>query len=100
MKQQERILLIAMAVGLSAMLVLRDALGFGLSKYIYFIYAVFFMVIAKYDTMVYMICFMLPLVCGLPGTYIMPVALVLLILKKNKLNGWQVVMVLFVMVAD
>ena len=30
----------------------------------------------------------------------MPVALVLLILKKNKLNGWQVVMVLFVMVAE
>ena len=56
--------------------------------------------IAQYKVMVYMLCFTLPLVCGLPGTYIMPCALILLILKKGNINFWQIGMILFVAIME
>ncbi len=96
MKQQERILLAVMAIGLSLLLIIRDVFGIELSKYIYLAYVVFFLFIAKYETMVYMVFFTLPLVCGLPATYIMLCALALLMIKKKKVNRWQLGMLLFV----
>lgn len=87
MAKKGRNLLILMAVGLSVLLVLRDILDFSISKYIFLAYSVAFMAVACYEVTVYMLCFMLPLVCGLPGTYIMPCALVLLVFKKGKVNA-------------
>lgn len=100
MKQQERILLTILTVGLSLLLIIRDVFGVELSKFIYFAYTVVLFAIAKYRTMVYMLCFILPLVCGLPGTYIMPCALVLLFVKKMQVNAWQLLMLLFVTVME
>ena len=85
-----------MAIGLSLLLIVRDVFGIELSKYIYLAYVVFFLFIAKYETMVYMVCFTLPLVCGLPATYIMLCALALLMIKKKRVNRWQLGMLLFV----
>ena len=96
MKQQERILLAVMAIGLSLLLIIRDVFGIELSKYIYLVYVVFFLFIARYDTMIYMVSFLLPLVCGLPATYIMLCALALLMIKKKRVNRWQLGMLLFV----
>lgn len=100
MKQQDRIQLTIMAIGLSVLLIVRDVLGIELSKYIYLAYVVTFLAVAQYKTMVYMVCFILPLVCGLPGTYIMPCALALLIFKKKHVNIWQIGMLLFVTCAE
>ena len=80
-----------MLAGLSLMLILRDVSGMSINKFIYFGFTVALMASASYQTMVYMICFMLPLFCGLPGTYIMPCALVLLIMKKGKVKAIQFV---------
>lgn len=100
MIRKERILLAVMAVGLSLLLILRDVFGVEISKFIYLGYTVAFLAIAQYRTMVYMICFILPLVCGLPGTYIMPCALALLFIKRGHANLWQIGMLLFVAVME
>lgn len=100
MKQQERLLLIGLAIGVSLMLIMRDVFGVSVSKYMYLVYVIALMAVAKYETMIYMVCFILPLVCGLPGTYMMPCVLLMLFIKKNKLRAWQVVMVLFVVIAE
>ncbi|MBQ3252734.1 MAG: O-antigen ligase family protein [Oscillospiraceae bacterium] len=86
MAKKDRNLLILMAVGLSMLLVLRDILDVSISKYLFLVYIVLFMAVAQYKVMVHMVCFILPLVCGLPGTYIMPCALGLLLFKKERVN--------------
>ncbi len=77
------------AVGLAILLVMRDLMGIGLSKFIYLIYIQACMALATYETVVYMTCFTLPLVCGLPGTYIMPSILILMMAKRKRVNFWQ-----------
>ena len=100
MTQKERRLLIVMTVGLTLLLILRDVMGIGISKFIYLGYTVVFMAIAQYQTLVCMICFMMPLVCGLPGTYIMPFALAFLIIKRGHVNAWQLGMIFFVAIME
>lgn len=89
-------LLIAFIVGLTLLLVVRDIMAVSISKYIFLAYVALFLAVAKYETMVNMLCFVFPLVCGLPGTYIMPIALVLLVIKRKKINLWQLGLIVFV----
>lgn len=83
------------AVGLSILLVMRDIMGMNISKFVYLVYIVAFMAVSPYETVVRMTCFILPLVCGLPGTYIMPCVLVLLMIKRKHINAWQIGMLAF-----
>ncbi len=90
MKRNERMKLIIYAVGLALMMIIRDVFDVGMSKYVCLAYVLTFFVLAQYQTLVYMVCYTIPLVCGLPGTYIMLGALVLLIIKCKKVNLWQI----------
>jgi len=94
MVKKNRNLLVFMTVGLGLMLILRDIYGVGLNKFLYFALVVGCMVVADYQTLVDMVCFILPLVCGLPGTYIMPCAVLLLIVKRGKLRLMSIVLVI------
>lgn len=75
-----------MVIGLSLMLVVRDIGGIQLNKYLYLVFVVGCMALANYHTLVSMVCFVLPLVCGLPATYIMPCVLILLVFKRGRLR--------------
>lgn len=88
------------AVGLAAMLILRDVAGIGISKYIYLVYILACMVMVSYEVTICMVCFILPLVCGLPSTYIMPCILVLLAFKRGRVNFWQLCLIVFVAVME
>ena len=83
-------------IGLTGMLVIRDIAGIQISKFIFLAFIVFFLAVANYETAIQMLCFIFPLVCGLPGTYIMPCALALLVVKKGRINSWQLGLILFV----
>lgn len=93
-------LLILMTAGLSLLLILRDIAGISMSKFYLFGYTVGCMAIVNYKTLVYMLCFIMPLLCGLPGTYIMPCALVLLILKKGTLDIRRFLMICAILVME
>lgn len=81
--------------GLAIMLILRDVAVVSISKYIYLAFSVLLMMYVGYETLIYMLCFMLPLVCGLPGTYIMPCALILLMIKRGNVSNRQISLILF-----
>lgn len=100
MKRNERTKLILFAVGLTLLLVARDIMGIGMSKYIYLAFCAVFFLVAEYQTLVYMICFVLPLLCGLPGTYIMTAALVMLVAKSRRINLWQITLIVAVAVME
>ena len=100
MTKKDKYLLYGMAAGLAVMLILRDINGISVSKYLYLAYVVGFMAIANYQTLVNIICFILPLVCGLPGTYIMPCALVLLTVKRGRIKATQLVPILLILLLE
>ena len=66
------------------LLVVRDIMFVSVSKYVFVALALAFFVLSKEATVIYMLCFVFPLVCGLPGNYIFPIALVVLIFKNAK----------------
>lgn len=96
MKRSEQTKLTLFAVGLALMLITRDIMGVSISKYVYLAFCMAFFLIAEYQTLVYMVCYVLPLVCGLPGTYIMFGAIVLLVAKCKKINLWQIGLVVII----
>lgn len=98
--KNDRYLLYALIAGLSLLLILRDVNNISINKFIYFGYAVALMTVANYQTLVQMICFILPLVCGLPGTYIMTCAYVLLLLKRGSFKLMQVIPVLIILLME
>ena len=97
---KDRYLLYALIAGLSILLILRDANNISINKFIYFGYAVALMAVANYQTLVHMICFILPLVCGLPGTYVMPCAFVLLMFKRGSVKLMQFVPVAIILLME
>lgn len=74
---------IGFAVLLSLLLVARDIAGIGINKYLFLALSAVFMFIADYAELSCMICFTVPLMGGLPGTYIRLLALLLLIGKRK-----------------
>lgn len=96
MTKKDKYLLYLLVAGLSILLILRDVNGISINKFIYFGFAVALMAAANYHTLINMICFILPLVCGLPGTYIMPCAFALLLVKKGSIKAMQVIPVLVI----
>lgn len=98
--KKDRYLLYALIAGLSILLILRDVNNISINKFIYFGYAVALMAVANYQTLVHMICFILPLVCGLPGTYIMPCAFMLLVVKRGRIKPIQLVPILLILLLE
>ena len=96
MIKNQKQLLLFMIVGLAGLLIIRDVVGVNISKYIFLAYVVGCMFMADYETMINMLCFIFPLICGLPSTYIMLCALALLIFKKGKINSWQMCLILLI----
>lgn len=80
--KKERKILFTFIIGLVCMLVARDIYGIMLNKFMFLGFCTAFFWLGKYETIIYMLCFMIPLFNGLPGTYILAVAIVFLIIKR------------------
>lgn len=90
----------AYVVLLSVMILLRDIAGISLSKYILVAFcAVFFFLSSKSD-MIYMLMFTFPLLCGLPGNYIMPIAMILYFVKTKSITQKQLFFCFFVVLME
>lgn len=99
-KPNDRILTLIYILGVSLMLILRDLQGVAISKFIIMAFSLAVLAMAQYETMVQMLSFTLPLVCGLPGTYLMLGALLLLIVKRKRINFWQLGSIAFIVIAE
>ena len=82
-ENRQKNLLIYFIVGLILLFVLRDIVGVAINKYFFLFYCTIFMMLGKHESIIYMLCFMMPLFNGLPGTYILLVALIVVIYKKR-----------------
>lgn len=93
-------LLFAFVIGLTLMLALRDIGGISFNKYLFFVYATVFMCIANFETLIYMLCFMFPLLWGLPGTYILLAAVILYYVKTLTFQKEAIIFCMFFVILE
>lgn len=94
---KEKIKLYVYMFSTTFLLILRDVFSLSINKLIFVAIALMLMLISKFETVVHMICFTFPLICGLPGNYILLVAIAILLLKSyNCLNCKQIILILSV----
>lgn len=99
-KQNDRYLILIYIFGISLILILRDLYHVNISKYIILAFALAVLAMGQYETVVKMLCFSFPLMCGLPGTYLLLGALLLLIFKRKRINLWQLGSLVFIILAE
>lgn len=80
----------------SLLLFTRDVGRIEINKYIFVGYITLFLLISNISSMCAMIAFIFPLLYGLPGNYIMPLALLLYLLKKRRLKVIQLGYLMFI----
>ena len=69
-RQGQQMLTACFCILLTLMLVARDIFSISISKYILLLIVALFIAIAPYESVIDMVAFMLPLLCGLPSNYI------------------------------
>lgn len=99
-KQPSKTTLVVFVTGLTALLCIRDILFISLSKWILVAFCSLFAVGAAYETLIYMLCFMFPLLCGIPSKYILLVFFILLLVKKRLADGRVIVFLLYWIVKE
>lgn len=68
---------------LSAIVILRDIAGVGINKYFIIAFCAIWYIISSHDELIGELFFTFPLLCGLPGNYIMPIAFITMLVKKH-----------------
>ena len=62
----------------------RDVLGVGVDKNVFIVLVTLFSLVMKYENLLSLILFTLPLMCGLPGNYFLPVWCLLIFIQQIK----------------
>ena len=99
-KQPNKTMLVVFIAGLTALLCIRHILFISLSKWILVAFCCLFAVGVPYETLIYMLCFMFPLFCGIPRKYILLMFLILLLAKKRKVDGRIIVFLFYWIVKE
>lgn len=97
-RQGQQMLTACFCILLTLMLVARDIFSISISKYILLLIVALFIAIAPYESVIDMVAFMLPLLCGLPSNYIFVLLLIKMALCKKIDRKITIVYIVFVMV--
>ena len=81
--------MITYVIIISLMLLARDIFNVPVNKFFFVAICIAFFFLANQLEIIYMVMFTFPLLCGLPGNYIMPIAFTLYLLKAKGLNAKQ-----------
>ena len=73
-------------LSISILILLRDVGGVGIPKTLFIGVCALSMTIANKENLIYRIVFIIPFLCGLPGTYIMLFALLMFLLKSRRIK--------------
>ena len=82
-KNIQNFILVFYLITLSLMLVIRDIVGVDINKFIFAVVCIGFSFLLKKENLICSFCFLLPLLNGLPGNYILPFILVLLVIRSG-----------------
>ena len=77
---------------LSIIIALRDIAGLEINKILIIAFCTGCFLTASYEELVEELFFTFPLLCGLPGNYIMPIALILMMVKKRKISKKPIIL--------
>lgn len=86
-------------LSIMVILCMRDILGFGVSGVMIVGIMSLFMILLPYTQLVYLLFFILPLTCGIPG-YVMLVSIVLLVLKSKHITAAQIIPALLIAISE
>lgn len=86
MRQKSNLRISLFITGLSVLLCIRDLMFVSYSKWILVAFGCIFAMLSPVEEIIYMICFMLPLACGIPGTYLFLVFWCVLAIKEQKIK--------------
>lgn len=86
-------------LSIMVILCMRDILGMGISGIMIVGIISMFMLILPYAQLVYLLFFILPLTCGIPG-YVMLVSIVLLVLKSKHITAAQIIPALLIAISE
>ncbi len=81
-----KFILFAYMIGLPILLAVRDIGGVNVNKFIYFAFIAVAFAVADYETELYLFCFTLPLLSGLPDKYVLLVIIACLLAKCGKIE--------------
>lgn len=73
-------------IGMTLLLVIRDLLSVSYSKWMLVAFGCIFAYMFTVENIIYAICFMLPLSCGIPGKYLYFVFFMAMIIKKKRIK--------------
>lgn len=96
----QNVLFVIFTIALSLLLYMRDINGVDTSKFQLLALVVGYALVADYKHLMMLIAFILPLTNGLPGNYILPILLVLMVIKgRNSKNVPGLVWGAFIVIA-
>lgn len=81
---------------LPILLICRDLIGVNYNKFLLIVVCSFFMLIANYKDLIYLLIFTIPFLCGIPGTYIFLIGLLVYILKYNNFSLYVLEVILYI----
>lgn len=97
---KDTVLLYSTCILVAVMLIARDLIGIGINKYFFLgVTAVAFLAL-PYAEIVYLLCFLFPISCGIPGTYIYALAVAAILFKYARLSKAQLVVPLVFIVQE
>lgn len=99
-KKENKYLQIVYFILIPLLIIFRDIFGVGINKSIFIIFQVIFVLLGSKKDLIYIIIFIFPFLCGVPGTYIMLINLIAYICKFKKVNRVVFVFVLYAFVLE
>lgn len=85
---------------LSVLIICRDIINISVNKYILVLVCGVFYFFSLKTELIYMLIFTMPLLCGLPGNYIMPIACVFYLIKSRRINIKQLFFCCFIILME
>lgn len=83
-----------------SLIFVRDVFSISIHKMIFVLIIPFFMLISKKDDYIKILFFIIPLISGLPGNYIIPISLIIYLFKSKSLNKNQIFFSIFVLINE
>lgn len=92
----QRFIFVIYIISIVSLLFVRDVFEYNINKYIFAFIVILTSVIVNYQTLLSLILFTLPLMCGLPGNYFLPIWAVLILYHQISTRSINYYSLLFV----
>ena len=93
--KSDKLMLAIYMILVTVLLYARDVLNVGVDKNIFVVLVIAFSLVMKYENLLSLILFTLPLMCGLPGNYFLPIWCFIIIIQQIKSKTFKIPVFVF-----